>query len=69
MGLLNSVKSVMEEAGPPDRDQGSKGAWWCMDCSERLLDVEVEGEDTPACPSCGQAMEWDGSPDGPGCAC
>lgn len=69
MGLLESVKDAVTQARPPDQDQGSKGAWWCMDCSERLLDIEVNGEEAPTCPGCGEAMEWERSPDGPGCAC
>lgn len=69
MGLLDSVRDAVESTGPPDQDEGSKGAFWCMDCSERLLDVEVEGDGTPNCPSCGEEMEWERSPDGPGCAC
>ncbi|MFB6267174.1 MAG: hypothetical protein ABEI31_05910 [Halodesulfurarchaeum sp.] len=69
MGLLDSVKEVVEDAGPPQPDDGAAGAWWCMDCRERVLETEHEGEGTPSCPSCGQPMEWEGSPDGPGCAC
>ena len=68
MGLLDSVREVVEDTTPPDQDQGAKGAWWCMDCGERLLDIEVDDEE-PACPSCGEAMEYERSPDGPGCAC
>lgn len=69
MGLLDSVRDVVDDAGPKQQDNGSKGAYWCMDCSERILDIDVEGEHPPDCPSCGKAMEWEGSPDGPGCAC
>ncbi len=73
MGLLDSVRDTLGEAGPKKQETESgtqsKGAWWCMDCSERIRDVEYEGEGTPNCPSCGETMEWEGSPDGPGCAC
>lgn len=47
----------------------SKGAYWCHDCDERLLDLDVEGDEPPHCPVCGAEMAFERSPGSPGCAC
>ena len=63
----------------------SAGAYWCHDCGERIrdvdLDVELDLEDAgddvdaegdspaPACPSCGEEMEFERSMGTSGCAC
>ncbi|WP_435196623.1 hypothetical protein [Natronomonas sp. EA1] len=73
MGLLNTVKDVLA-ASSSSTNRGtstneSKGAYWCHDCSERLLDLDVPGEGPPACPECGDEMEFERSPGSTGCAC
>lgn len=72
MGLLDAVSAIVADAGP-DRDAGaeprSEGSFWCDDCGERIRDVDYEGTGVPSCPSCGQPMTFDRTPEGPGCAC
>lgn len=71
MGLFGTLKETLAAStsttGRNDRE--SKGAYWCHDCSERVLDLNVEGEGTPTCPSCGDEMEFERSTDSTGCAC
>ena len=71
MGVLNDLAELLREAGPADRPTGerSSGAYWCSDCAERIRDVDVEGDPPPSCPSCGDEMRFEGSPDSGGCAC
>lgn len=74
MSLLGTVKEVMEASTQnPARgdavESTSEGAYWCTDCSERIRDVDVEGESPPRCPSCGDAMEFERSASSTGCAC
>ncbi|MFB6127290.1 MAG: hypothetical protein ABEJ79_08390 [Halolamina sp.] len=85
MGLLGTLKETLEASTQSTNrgtgTQQSKGAYWCHDCDERLLDldVEVEGElkgeagdesdVSPACPDCGEEMEFERSPGSTGCAC
>ena len=74
MGVLNTVKEMFEASTRnPNRGDDvrseSKGAYWCHDCGERVLDVDVEGEDPPECPSCGDEMEFERSAGSTGCAC
>jgi rubrerythrin len=74
MSLLGTVKDVFE-ASTQDPNRGeateptSEGAYWCTDCSERIRDVDVEGEGPPSCPSCGDEMEFERSAASTGCAC
>ncbi len=71
MSLLDTVKDAFESPGSGDAatTRESKGAYWCHDCSERIRDVEVDGEEPPTCPDCGDEMEFERSPDSAGCAC
>ena len=68
MSILDSVKEAL--TSQPDAksrpDDGSKGAYWCDDCSVRIRDVELEGE--PVCPDCGEEMRFERSA-GRDCAC
>jgi rubrerythrin len=74
MGILGTVREVLE-ASTESANRGdvtedaSKGAYWCDDCGERIRDVDVEGEATPACPSCGDEMRFERSHTSTGCAC
>jgi len=74
MSVLNTVKEVLQASTQntnrgSDVTEESKGAYWCHDCSERTLDLDVEGEGAPACPSCGDEMEFERSAGSTGCAC
>jgi Zn finger protein HypA/HybF involved in hydrogenase expression len=74
MGVLTTVKDFLQASTEsPNRGDAtteeSKGAYWCHDCSERIRDVEVEGEGTPDCPECGDEMDFERSPSSTGCAC
>ena len=74
MGVLNTVKEMFEASTQnPNRGEDpatdSKGAYWCHDCSERILDVDVTGDDPPDCPDCGDQMEFERSVGSTGCAC
>jgi len=73
MGLLNTITDTLKaSSSSSNRGSGtgeSAGAYWCHDCSERLLDTAVEGDDAPACPTCGDEMEFERSPGSTGCAC
>jgi Zn finger protein HypA/HybF involved in hydrogenase expression len=74
MSVIPIVKEILQAStesanrGDPTAEQ-SEGAYWCHDCSERLLDVEVDSEETPSCPDCGDEMEFERSPSSSGCAC
>lgn len=67
MGVLDTMRELVDG---PDADAGaeSKGAYWCDGCLERILDLDAE-EEPPACPSCGEEMRFERSPDSAGCAC
>lgn len=73
MSILSTVKDVLEASDQStNRGDGtaeSKGAYWCHDCNERILDLDVEGEEPPACPACGDEMAFERSPGSTGCAC
>ncbi|MFB6152062.1 MAG: hypothetical protein ABEJ40_09685 [Haloarculaceae archaeon] len=73
MSVLNTVKEILQASTQnPDRGGGtaeSKGAYWCHDCQERVRDVDVEGEGSPTCPSCGDEMAFERSAASTGCAC
>ncbi len=67
MGLLDAVKAAFESPSPTDRPaDGSKGAYWCDDCDNRIRDVDIEGE--PVCPDCDAEMRFERST-GRNCAC
>ena len=67
--LAASSQSANRGTGEPE----SKGAFWCDDCAVRIRDVELEGEldvdDPPACPECGDEMRFERSAASTGCAC
>lgn len=70
MSVLDVVKDVVRraEAEAGSKGTGSKGAYWCDECGERIPDIDVSGEGTPACPTCGEEMRFErNAPDH--CAC
>lgn len=74
MGFLSTVGDILQASTQSaNRGDGaqtdSKGAYWCHDCAERIRDVEIEGNDPPACPQCGDEMEFERSAGSTGCAC
>ncbi len=73
MSVLSTVKDILEASNQSTNRGGgtaeSKGAYWCHDCSERILDLDVEGDETPSCPTCGDEMEFERSTGATGCAC
>lgn len=69
MGVIDTISGFLDgpETGTTER---SKGAYWCDDCNERIRDVDAEpDEEPPGCPSCGEGMRFERSPDSGGCAC
>ena len=66
MGLLDSVKAAFESPASDRPDDGSKGAYWCDDCNNRIRDVDSDVE--PTCPDCGAEMRFERST-GRDCAC
>jgi rubrerythrin len=74
MSILGTVRDVLA-ASTESADRGdvteatSNGAYWCDDCAERIRDLDVEGEDPPNCPSCGDEMRFERSHTSTGCAC
>jgi hypothetical protein len=73
MGLLSTITDTLKaSSSSSNRGSGaseSKGAYWCHDCRERRRDTDVVGDDAPACPACGDEMEFERSPGSTGCAC
>jgi rubrerythrin len=73
MSVLGTVKEMLEAStSSTNRGAGtqeSKGAYWCHDCGERVLDLDVEGETPPSCPNCSDEMEFERSVGSTGCAC
>jgi transposase-like protein len=73
MGFVSTLRDALAASSQStDRSGGgqeSKGAYWCHDCQERVLDLDVEGDGPPTCPSCGESMEFERSPGSTGCAC
>lgn len=73
MSVLTSLRELLAETGPSSGGTAagseSKGAYWCHDCNERVLDLDVAGEESPACPTCGEPMAFERSYDSAGCAC
>ncbi|WP_254273678.1 hypothetical protein [Haloarcula marina] len=74
MSVLTTVKEILRASTQSANrgsvtDETSKGAYWCDDCGERIRDIEVEGEEAPECPSCGDEMRFERSATSTGCAC
>lgn len=73
MSVIDTVRDILEASTQnPNRGDGqtdSKGAYWCNDCDERVLDVDVDGETPPDCPNCGEAMTFERTAASTGCAC
>lgn len=73
MSVLNTVKEMLQASSQnPNRgstSEKSEGAYWCHDCQERVLDLDVEGEEPPECQTCGEEMEFERSAGSTGCAC
>jgi rubrerythrin len=74
MSVIETVRDIFAASTQSanrgeDQTVESEGAYWCHDCEERILDLNVEGETPPECPSCGDAMEFERSPGTTGCAC
>jgi len=73
MSVLSTVKEILQASSQStNRGEGtaeSEGAYWCHDCSERTLDLDVAGEEPPTCPGCGDEMEFERSAGSTGCAC
>lgn len=67
MSVIDTMKGLL--SGPePSGENRSKGAYWCDDCGERILDLDTD-EKPPHCPMCGEEMRFERSPDSAGCAC
>lgn len=72
MGLLDTVSEVVRNAGPDQnttQEPRSEGAYWCDECTVRIRDVDVDGEEPPQCPECGGEMRFERRTDSGGCAC
>ncbi|WP_049998086.1 hypothetical protein [Halococcus sediminicola] len=74
MGIIDTVSETLQASTESanrggGKGDGSKGAYWCHDCAERVRDVDVEGDDPPSCPDCGDEMDFERSPASTGCAC
>jgi Zn finger protein HypA/HybF involved in hydrogenase expression len=74
MSVINTVKEILQASSQSANrgdvtEEMSKGAYWCHDCSERIRDVDVEGEEPPSCPECGDEMRFERSANSTGCAC
>jgi hypothetical protein len=73
MGLFSTIAETLS-ASTQSTDRGgsseqSAGAYWCHDCSERVLDLDIEGAEPPTCSECGEEMTFERSPGSTGCAC
>ncbi len=73
MSVLDSVKEILKAStqnpNRGDETTESKGAYWCNDCGERILDIDVAGDEAPDCPQCGESMTFERSAGSTGCAC
>ena len=69
MSVLQTVRELFEASSSATTTDGSKGAYWCHDCDERIRDVDVEGAEPPTCSSCGEEMAFERSTGTAGCAC
>ena len=68
MSLFQTVRDALQSSSARSTER-SKGAYWCHDCDERVLDIDVEGDEPPACQVCGDKMEFERSTGPTGCAC
>ena len=73
MSVFSTVKEFLQASNEStnhgsDPTKQSEGAYWCHDCDERTLDLNAEVE-PPACPDCGDEMEFERSASSAGCAC
>ena len=66
MGLFDTLTAVFASSSTDRPDDGSKGAYWCDDCDNRIRDVDTEYE--PTCPDCGDEMRFERTT-GRDCAC
>jgi Zn finger protein HypA/HybF involved in hydrogenase expression len=69
MSIIGTVRDALQPSERADTGEKSEGAYWCHDCSERVLDTDVDGDEPPACPECGDDMAFERSPDSGACAC
>jgi len=69
MSILQTVRDALQASSSATTTDGSKGAYWCHDCNERIRDVDVEGEEPPTCPTCDEEMEFERSTGTASCAC
>ncbi|WP_435348219.1 hypothetical protein [Haloarchaeobius sp. HRN-SO-5] len=73
MSVVTTIKEMLaastQSTSRGTSTEQSSGAYWCNDCSERLLDTAVEGDEAPTCPECGEEMHFERSPGTTGCAC
>lgn len=71
MGIVDTMRGLLKGSTSSNSagEARSKGAYWCHDCGERIPGNDVEGDDPPACPDCGEEMAFERSPDSAGCAC
>lgn len=71
MGLFGTLRDALAAStsttGRNSRE--SAGAYWCHDCDERVLDLDVEGDEPPTCDGCGEEMTFERSTSSTGCAC
>lgn len=67
MSLLQTVREILASPNATASSR-SNGAYWCHDCNERIPDVDVDGEEPPACPACGEEMAFERSATAD-CAC
>lgn len=74
MSIMTTVKQILQASTQSANrgdvtEEASAGAYWCDDCSERIRDVDVEGDEPPNCPTCGDEMRFERSQGSTGCAC
>lgn len=74
MSVLGAVKDILNSSSQSANrggagDPESTGAYWCNDCGVRIRDVDVEGDEPPECPDCGDEMEFERAAASTGCAC
>lgn len=71
MSIIGTIKEVFDETTTKS-DAGSGkpvGAYWCYDCEQRILETEVDGDEAPPCPDCGEEMTFERSAGTADCAC
>lgn len=69
MSLIDTLKDALTApAADEKKTRQVVESYWCYDCGERRLADTVDTDD-PACPSCGEPMEYDRSVGTADCAC